>query len=156
MRLSLSKADDLLSEDGMVHINYKPEETIFHLKHKLYMLKGYPVAKQQLCLSGKVIGDTRPIREFGLQIESLCLRRVNAATSAAAESHIGPIQSSHSYIGIEADRLAQQYLGNIGLLPEGSSFGSHTYKDIKAKVQSMQVLGDMASFPRDFGVPRKD
>lgn len=136
----LSTANVSSSEDGMVHVQYKLEEKILHLKHRLQMLKGYPVEKQQLCFSGVVIGDTRFIRDFALGIVRLCLDPAPPATGSQN-------QSRHSYTNFQTEGAARQYVGNIGSPQSGYSFGSHKYFDIKAKDNSKQVLGDMLDFP---------
>ncbi|KAJ9655449.1 nedd8-conjugating enzyme UBE2F [Coniosporium apollinis] len=140
------------TEEGMVRVQYKPEDTILDLKLKLQELKGYPAERQQLCFPGEAVVDTRLIKEFARGTGPLYLNRVNVAPPAAV---IQP-RSTHSYSRIEGDESAQQYMGNIGVLPIGSSFGSHEYDNIRAKGRSLQVLGDMTSFPPGLGATQED
>jgi len=116
------------------------------------LLKDDPMEDAQLCYSGKAILDTRLIKDFAQEMGPLDLKTANMASSGAASQS----RSSHSYQGVRSEELAQQFVGNIGILSDGSSFGSHKYVDIKSSGQSMQVLGDMTSFPPGFGATRKD
>jgi hypothetical protein len=142
----------LLPENDTVLAKYKAEETIGNLKYRLLLLKDYPVDNQQLYYSGEAILDTRLIQDFALETGPLDLKTVNVASSAAASKP----RSSHFYQGIRSEESAQQFVGNIGILSDGSSFGSHKYVDIRSSGHSMQVVGDMTSFPPGFGAARKD
>jgi hypothetical protein len=106
----------------------------------------------QLCYSGEAILDTRLIQDFARETGPLDLKTANMASSGAASQP----RSSHSYQGVRSEESAQQFVGNIGIVSDGSSFGSHKYVDIRSSGNSMQVLGDMTSFPPGFGSTRKN
>lgn len=153
--LSMTQSNSTISvrtDDDTVRVQYKPGETILNLKHKLHLLKGYPVDEQQLSFSGEAIVDTRLIEEFARETSPLCLNRVNMASVAG----VGQSPSSHIYGRIKANNSARQCIGNIGIPPTGSSFGNHMYMDITGNGSSVQVLGDMTSFPPGFWLPQKD
>lgn len=149
---SFSAADKaLLEDDDTVTVRYKPEETILDLKRNLETLKGYPVDEQQLHSPAARVEDMTLIQQVAQENGRLYLKRVSMATSAA----VNQSQSSHSYTKIKTEESNQQYMGNIGILPNGKLFRSHKYSDISGSGQSVQVMGDMASFPPGFGATRQ-
>ncbi|KAG9666666.1 hypothetical protein KCU67_g497, partial [Aureobasidium melanogenum] len=115
------------TQDGMVQITYNAGETV-----------------------GIYASDSN--NDFGRDSAVLTLGRVDTTSSKAPDQ----VQYKHSYRNVEAEEMAEQYMGNIGIFPSGSMVGSHTYEDVKGKDQVLQVLGDMASFPPGFGSRGKD
>lgn len=139
--------DSALSEDGIVQIAYNSGETIQNLRFKLEQSTGYPAGAQRFSCNGMTVADTTPLQDFGRDSAVLTLGRVDTTSSKAPDQ----VQYKHSYRNVEAEEMAEQYMGNIGIFPSGSMVGSHTYEDVKGKGQVLQVLGDMASFPPGFG-----
>jgi hypothetical protein len=139
----MSELIQFLLENDIVQARYKPGETVGSLKYKLSLPEEYTMQDAQLCYSGEAIPDTRLIQDFAYKKGPLDLKMADMGSSRAASQN----GSSHSYQGLQSEGSSRQYVGNIGVLSGGSSFGSHRYNDIKSSGDSKQVLGDMASFP---------
>ncbi|THY84592.1 hypothetical protein D6C95_08119, partial [Aureobasidium pullulans] len=92
------------TQDGMVQITYNAGETV-----------------------GIYASDSN--NDFGRDSAVLTLGRVDTTSSKAPDQ----VQYKHSYRNVEAEEIAEQYMGNIGIFPSGSMVGSHTYEDVKGK-----------------------
>jgi hypothetical protein len=136
----------------MIPIAYDPDETVQDLRLRLEQLTKYPADTQQLIYDGAAVTDTTPIQALAQGPAILKLSRTDKPPSEPLDH----VLSRHSYRSIEAEETAEQYLGKIGLVSRGNTFGSHTYDDVKGKGEALQVLGEMASFRPRFGSRGKD